>query len=115
MDRPHLANIARKLRHDETEAEKILWTCLRRKKLKGTKFRRQEPIGNYVVDFVNFEKKLIIELDGGQHTSVEAKGNDAVRTEWLESQGFRIIRFWNNDVSSNLEGVVAQIEDATLS
>ena len=85
---------------------------LRAKQLNGVKFRRQEPIGNYIIDFVSFEKKLIIEIDGGQHSIEENKANDEVRTQWLESQGFRIIRFWNNEVSSNLEGVIAQIREA---
>jgi very-short-patch-repair endonuclease len=116
MNRPHLAYIARRLRHEETEAEKIIWSRLRRKQLKGCKFRRQEPIGNYVVDFVCFERKLIIELDGGSHGSTETKGNDTIRTQWLESQGFQINRFWNSEVTSNIDRVMAKIEEAiTLS
>ena len=109
MDKPYLVNIARELRREETEAEQIIWSRLRRKQLSGAKFRRQQPIGNYVVDFVSFDKKLIIEIDGGQHSTEENKGNDEVRTKWLESQGFRVVRFWNNGVLSNLEGVMAQI------
>ncbi len=112
MEKPHLANRARELRRSETEAEQIIWSRLRRKQLNGAKFRRQQPIGSYIVDFVSFDKKLIIEIDGGQHSSEENMGNDAVRTEWLESQGFRVIRFWNNEVFSNMDGVFTQIREA---
>ena len=76
------------------------------------KFRRQEPVGIYIVDFVSFEKKLIIEIDGGQHNIEENKANDELRTQWLESQGFRVIRFWNSEVSSNLDGVITRITEA---
>lgn len=69
----------------------------------GLKFKRQQPIGNYVVDFVCFEKKLVIELDGGQHADQVIQ--DATRTCWLESQGFEVLRFWNNDVLQNMDGV----------
>ena len=110
MEKPNLVNRTKKLRQSETEAEQIIWSWLRAKKLKGVKFRRQEPVGIYVVDFVSFEKKLIIEIDGGQHNIEVNKANDEVRTEWLESQGFRVIRFWNNEVSSNLDGVITQIQ-----
>jgi len=112
MTKPSLTNRAKELRQSETEAEQIIWSWLRAKKLKGVKFRRQEPIGTYVVDFVSFEKKLIIEIDGGQHNFAENKTNDDARTEWLESQGFRVIRFWNNEVASNLDGVLTLIEEA---
>ncbi len=78
------------------------------------KFRRQESIGIYIVDFVSFEKKLIVEIDGGQHNIEENKANDKIRTQWLESQGFRVIRFWNNEVFTNLEGVLAQIVAALI-
>ena len=112
MEKPNLVNRAKKLRQSETEAEQVIWSWLRAKRLKGVKFRRQEPVGIYVVDFVSFEKKLIIEIDGGQHNIEVNKANDEVRTEWLESQGFRVIRFWNNEVSSNLDGVIALIEES---
>jgi very-short-patch-repair endonuclease len=112
MQKPNLVHRAKELRQSETEAEQIIWSWLRAKKLKGVKFRRQEPIGTYVVDFVSFEKKLIIEIDGGQHNFEETKTNDDARTAWLESQGFRVIRYWNNEVASNLDGVLTQIEEA---
>ena len=111
MHNPNLANKAKTLRREETEAEQIIWSWLRRKQLKGAKFRRQQPIGNYIVDFVSFERNLIIEIDGGQHTIEQNKLRDNARTQWLGSQGFRIMRFWNNDVISNLEGVMVRIEE----
>jgi very-short-patch-repair endonuclease len=112
MEKPNSSSIAKELRYSETEAEKFLWTLLRAKKLNGVKFRRQAPIGVYVVDFVSFEKKLIIEIDGGQHSAEKNKEYDVIRTRWLESQGFRVIRFWNNDISQNIDGVITRIMDA---
>lgn len=97
--------IARKLRNNLTEAEKYLWHILRAENL-GHKFRRQAQIGNYIVDFVCFKEKVIIEIDGGQHA--ESK-SDKTRDEWLESQGFTILRFWNNEVLENRDGVVQKI------
>ena len=114
MPKPNLTNRAKELRQTETEAEQIIWSWLRTKKLNGVKFRRQEPIGIYVVDFVSFEKKLIVEIDGGQHSIEENKANDEIRTQWLESQGFHVIRFWNNDISSNLDGVITHIQEALI-
>jgi very-short-patch-repair endonuclease len=111
VDKPSLVNKARALRHRETAAEQIIWSWLRDNKIDGVKFRRQQPIGIYIVDFVSFEKKLIIEIDGGQHNFEMNKTEDEARKQWLESQGFRVIRFWNNEVSSNLEGVILQIEE----
>ena len=111
MDKTHLVNRAKELRHSETEAEQIIWSWLRGKKFNGVKFRRQQPVGNYIVDFVSFKNKLIIEIDGGQHNVEQNQDNDKVRTQWLESQDFRVIRFWNNEVFSNLEGVLARITE----
>lgn len=98
-----LTLVAKQLRKNTTQAEKQLWQQLRAKQLHGFKFKRQQPIGNYVVDFVCFEKSLVIELDGGQHA--EQVDRDAARTQWLEAQGFKVIRFWNNNVLQNLDGV----------
>src|SRR3972149_4083951 len=92
---------ARELRKNPTEAERKLWKYLRLRQLGGYKFRRQQPLGSYIVDFVCFEKKLIVELDGGQH-SIQIN-YDAKRTEWLETHGFRVLRFWNNDVLEEIE------------
>ena len=99
----HLTSVAKQLRKNTTAAEKQLWQQLRAKQLHGFKFKRQQPIGNYIVDFVCFEKRLVIELDGGQHA--EQVDRDAARTQWLEAQGFKVIRFWNNAVLQNLDGV----------
>ena len=85
-----------------TDAELKLWYHLRNRKV-GVKFRRQYPIGNYIVDFVSFEARLVVEVDGGQHAESES---DKVRDRWMESQGFKILRFWNNEVLGNIEGVL---------
>jgi len=98
---------ARELRLNQTEVEKRLWLYLRNRGLSGAKFRRQAPIGRFIVDFVCFEKHIVIELDGGQHAANAT--TDARRTAWLESQGFRVLRFWNNDVIENIEGVYLRI------
>jgi very-short-patch-repair endonuclease len=96
---------ARQLRRDATDAEKRLWKILRDRQLGGAKFRRQQPIGAYFADFVCFEHSLIIEADGGQHTPEV----DAVRTRYLEAHGFRVLRFWNNEILVNTEGVMVAI------
>ncbi|MGE5952541.1 MAG: endonuclease domain-containing protein, partial [Qipengyuania vulgaris] len=103
-----LTSRSRKLRRDSTDAEKKLWGVLRNRQLNGFKFRKQVEIEGYIVDFLCAEQRLIIEVDGGQHT-VE---RDARRTAFLESQGFRIIRFWNHDVLQNLDGVWTTIKAA---
>jgi len=87
-----------------TEAERLLWGRLRGRRLNGYKFRRQAPIGGYIADFAALEAKLIVELDGGQH-ALQING-DAARTEVLDRFGFRILRFWNHEVLSNLDGVL---------
>lgn len=101
---------ARDLRRNMTEAEHVLWDRLRRRQLRGVRFRRQAVLGNYIVDFVCLENRLIIELDGGQHTL--QRGYDAQRTDWLESQNFRVLRFWNSDVAEDLDGVLEAIWNA---
>ncbi|MDD5126709.1 MAG: endonuclease domain-containing protein [Dehalococcoidales bacterium] len=112
MAKPPEVELAKGLRHRQTEAEKKLWSRLRNKQLCGVKFRRQQPVGNYIVDFVSFDKKLIVEVDGGQHNESKKRENDEQRTRWLESNGFRILRFWNNEVLLNMTGVLEQIEQA---
>ena len=87
---------ARELRRNLTDAERALWQVLRNRQVSGYRFRRQAPIGPYVVDFVCFEIRLVIEVDGGQH--IERADYDEGRTAWLEGAGFRVIRFWNNEV-----------------
>ncbi|MHB9156329.1 MAG: endonuclease domain-containing protein, partial [Endomicrobiales bacterium] len=84
-------------------AETKLWQVLRDKRFNGVKFRRQEPLGKYILDFVCFEKKVIVEVDGGQHQ--EQMQYDGQRTEWLREQGFRVIRFWNHKVLQDLDVV----------
>ena len=98
---------ARWLRRHSTEAERALWRELRGARLGGYKFRRQAAIGRYVVDFVCFGTGLVVEVDGGQHT--RQRQHDAQRTTWLESQGFRVLRFWNHEVLGNMDAVKAVI------
>lgn len=100
---------ARKLRTEATDAERALWARLRRRQVQGFKFRRQQPLGHYIVDFVCFEKRLIVEVDGSQH--LEQKGYDEARTKWLESQGYRVLRFWNDDVLNRTEQVIEAIAE----
>ncbi len=98
------------LRHHMTDAENKLWQVLRSHRLEAIHFRRQHAIGQYVVDFCAPRQKLIIELDGGQH--LEQQEYDAERSAYLESKGYRIVRFWNNDVFDNLDGIVSVILEA---
>ena len=94
---------ARELKKNPTEAEKKLWNHLRLRQLGGYKFRRQHPLGPYIVDFICLEKRLIIEVDGGQHC--ERVDYDKERTAWLKAQGFRVLRFWNNEVLNEIDVV----------
>ena len=110
MDNQQAKNLGKKLRRQGTPSERVLWLKLRNNQLAGVKFRRQQPIGKYIVDFVSFDKKVIIEIDGGQHNEDRIAGQDEIRTAWLNSQGFQVIRFWNNEVLNNLEGVLFQIQ-----
>jgi very-short-patch-repair endonuclease len=103
------SSTARAIRKRPTEAESKLWAGLRELSLAGYKFRRQEPIGNYVCDFVCFAKKLVVEVDGGQHAENVA---DQRRTEWLESQGFRVLRFWNHEVLKDTQAALEVIFSA---
>lgn len=100
---------ARRLRREMTDAERALWNALRCEQLQGLKFRRQAAIGDYVVDFVCFEAKLVIELDGGQHNDAEVRCYDEARTRWLDAQGFRVLRYWNHDVLEEVGAVVEAI------
>ena len=101
---------AGELRREPTPAERKLWAYLRGNKLDGVSFRRQHAIGNYIVDFVSIKKKIIIELDGSQH--LEQVEYDEERTKFLESQGYKVIRFWNNQIEKEMDGVVRAIEIA---
>ncbi len=93
-----------------TDAEQALWRLIRDRQLDGHRFRRQVPIGKYIVDFACMEKGLIVEVDGGQHEINQA--DDALRDAWLTTEGYRVLRFWNNDVLANREGVLQKIVDA---
>jgi very-short-patch-repair endonuclease len=97
---------ARYLRRNMTDAEQVLWRHLRDRQLAGAKFRRQQAIGPYVVDFVDFETRLIIEADGGEHNG---SASDLLRDEWFASQGFRILRFWNNQILQETAAVLERI------
>lgn len=101
---------ARTLRKNLTDTERCLWSRLRRQQINGYKFRRQFPLGIYIADFVCLEARLIVEVDGGQHAEQTSK--DALRDKWLVSQGFRVLRFWNNDVLRETDTVVEAIVQA---
>lgn len=102
-------SIARRLRRDQTDVERKIWYALRDRRLGGFKFRRQQPIGRYVVDFLCCDAKLVIELDGSQHAEPQNQEADRIRTEFLEGQGYRVLRFWNSDVVENTDGVCETI------
>jgi very-short-patch-repair endonuclease len=103
---PNVAN-ARTLRRSSTDAERLLWKHLRMRQLGAYKFRRQHPIGTYIVDFVCLEKMLIVELDGGQHT--EQMEYDKKRSKWLRECGYRVLRYWNHEVLKTPDVVMAKI------
>ena len=108
---PRAKKFARQLRGGLTDAEQKLWYILRRKQLRGHRFRRQFPIGNYIIDFYCPKRRLAIEIDGGQH-NVEQHLYDVERTRFLGKQSIRVIRFWNNDVLQNISGVIDVIFSA---
>ena len=101
---------ARRLRRTMTEAEQALWARLRRRQVHGHKFRRQHPLGGYIVDFVCLDKKLVVEVDGGQHD--EQHDEDVRRTRRLEQRGFQVMRFWNHQVLTKLDAVIEMIAGA---
>lgn len=101
---------AKAMRREPTPQEEALWRRLRGKRLGGWKFRHQSPIGGFIPDFCCPRARLIIELDGSQHG--EREGYDAARSRFLEREGYRVLRFWNNDVDANMEGVLTAIEAA---
>jgi very-short-patch-repair endonuclease len=96
-------DFARRLRKEMTDAERLLWSQIRHRQLAGCRFRRQAPLGRYIVDFVCFERRLVVELDGGQHR--QQREYDEQRTRWLNSQGFRVVRFWDSVVFEDTESV----------
>ncbi|MES9951065.1 MAG: DUF559 domain-containing protein [Candidatus Thiodiazotropha sp.] len=110
----YLIENARELRKNQTDAESLLWQLLRNRQIENAKFRRQHPIEPYILDFYCHDKKLAIELDGGQHNTDEGKDKDQKRTDFLESKGIRVLRFWNNDVLQNTEAVLEIIYNQLL-
>lgn len=100
---------AKQLRRNMTDAEQLLWRHLRAHRFDGQKFRRQQPIGLYVVDFVHFGERLIVEADGGEHLD---SPQDATRDAWLKQQGFRVLGFWNHDILQRTESVLEAIWNA---
>jgi len=101
---------ARDMRRDKGAAEAKLWRALREfNRLQQTRFRQQAPVGPFIADFCDHTAKLVIEVDGGQHATPEGRALDARRAKWLNARGYRVLRFWNNDVLTNLEGVLAEI------
>lgn len=110
--RHSLQNCAIELRNNATEVERLLWSRLKSSQLEGVKFRRQQPIERYIVDFISFEKKIAIELDGGQHS--ENTDYDTYRDACLKANGFTVLRFWNNEVIENIDGVLEVIRGHCL-
>lgn len=108
MDNKYL--LARNLRKNMTPQERKLWSKIRNKQFHGLAFRRQYPMGEYIVDFICREIKLIIEIDGGQHNFNENIEYDTKRTQFLNSLGYEVIRFWDNDINNNIEGVMQYLE-----
>jgi len=103
----NLTQTAKELRRNSTDAERLLWRRLKARQLDGLKFRRQEQIGRFIVDFVCYEKGIIVEADGSHHALEKEK--DEERTQWLNSQGFMVLRFWNHEILTNIEGVLEVI------
>jgi len=107
-----LTTHAKSLRHNATQAERTLWRHLRARQIESIKFRRQQPIENYIVDFVSLEKRLVVELDGGQHAKNKEK--DILRDRFFAANDFKVLRFWNNGVLCNLVGVLEVIRRECL-
>ena len=107
--RPRPTKLAKRLRNDATPAERHLWRHLRRRQVGGWKFSRQMPVGPFVCDFLCREAALVVEVDGGQHAESEIR--DETRTQYLENEGYRVIRFWNNEVLENIDGVLQVIAE----
>ena len=101
---------ARQLRRDQTDVESKLWLCLRARQLSSAKFRRQYPIGPFITDFCCFEHRLVLEIDGSQHAFQAAA--DERRSAFLKSRGYKVLRFWDNEVIENIDGVLQQIAHA---
>ncbi len=109
-----LTALAKNLRRQSTDTEQVLWKYLKAKRLNGFKFKRQQAIGKYIVDFVCFERKIIIELDGGQHAQEEQMRKDQERDNWFKRQGYEVLRFWDNEVLKNTREVLEIILEKCL-
>ncbi|HBB17720.1 MAG TPA: DNA (cytosine-5-)-methyltransferase [Syntrophus sp. (in: bacteria)] len=107
-----ITTLGKALRKRPTDAEQLLWRHLRMEQMEGWKFRRQQPIDNYIVDFVCFENHIIIEVDGGQHAAENSK--DKERDSYFQQFGFKVLRFWNNEVLQNTNGVLETIRKNCL-
>lgn len=101
-----LLRFAKSLRSNQTDAEKVLWSKLRAKRFFDIKFKRQDLVANYIVDFISYEKKIVIECDGGQHSEEK----DRERTEKINCAGFMVVRYWNNDILANIDGVLEDLK-----
>jgi len=104
-----LRNRARELRANQSDAERLLWQALRNRRLDGYRFRRQAPVGPYIVDFLCKSRGVVVELDGGQHAADEALRYDELRSQFLVSTGLTVLRFWNDEVLRNLDSVMHAI------
>lgn len=107
-----IGSLAKTLRKRSKNTENYLWLSLKNRQLEGAKFRRQEPMGKYIADFVSYERKLVIELDGSQH--VAGKEKDKIRDKWFREQGYLVLRFWDNEVLKNKDGVLEKIRITLL-
>ena len=107
-----LTELAKNLRKKSTDTENYLWLFLRNRQIEGIKFRRQEPMGRFILDFVSYERKLGVEVDRGQHILDQEK--DKERDEWLRSQGYEVLRFWDHEVLKNKDGVLEVIREKLL-
>jgi very-short-patch-repair endonuclease len=114
MGRIRSTTLPKELRKRQTDAEGRLWYFLRDRQIEGFKFRRQHRIGHYIVDMACLEKKLIIEIDGGQHNEAPNQEQDRIRTNWLEKEGYQVFRFWDNDVLNNTKGVLEVIRNVLI-
>ena len=103
--------VARELRKTMSVPERKLWRALSGRKVSGFKFRRQHPNGPYTADFICLERRLVVEVDGSQHAGDDQIEHDKRRTQWLQAEGYRVIRFWSNDVMQSIDGVVQSILD----
>ena len=111
MNKNVLKERARELRTNMTPQERKLWDIIRNRKFYGYRFLRQFIIGQYIVDFLCREKNIIIEIDGGQHNQVNDIKYDKDRTEYLKSKGYKVLRFWNNDIDNNIQGVFEKLKE----